>query len=88
MRTTDSPAYTFEDRVDEHRRLIEQSVLFDPLTSRLLHAAGIVPGMRVLDLGTGAGSVALLAARMVGPTGSVVTVDRDVEALALAAAHA
>jgi SAM-dependent methyltransferase len=88
MNTTHSPAYAFEDRVDEHRRLIEQSILFDPLTSRLLHDAGIAPGMRVLDLGTGAGSVALLAARMVGPTGAVVTVDRDRDALALAAAHA
>jgi protein-L-isoaspartate O-methyltransferase len=66
MRTTESPAYAFEDRADEHRRLIEQSVLFDPLTERLLRAAGIAPGMRVLDLGTGAGSVALLAARLVG----------------------
>src|SRR3954466_12015951 len=44
--------------------------------------------MRVLDLGTGAGSVALLAARMVGPTGTVVSVDRDTDALALAAEHA
>jgi SAM-dependent methyltransferase len=44
--------------------------------------------MRVLDLGTGAGSVAQLAARMVGPTGAVVTVDRDTDALSLAAAHA
>jgi len=88
MRTTDSPAYAFEDRVDEHRRLVEQSILFDPLTARLLDAAGIAPGMRVLDLGTGAGSVALLAAEMVGPTGTVVTVDRDPDALALAAEHA
>jgi SAM-dependent methyltransferase len=88
MNTTHSPAYAFEDRVEEHRRLIEQSVLFDPLTERLLAAAGVQPGMRVLDLGTGAGSVALLAARMVGPSGAVVTVDRDAEALALAADHA
>jgi SAM-dependent methyltransferase len=37
--------------------------------------------MRVLDLGSGAGNVALLAARAVGPTGSVVGVERDPEAV-------
>ena len=31
--------------------------------------------MRVLDLGSGAGDVALLATEMVGPTGEVVGVD-------------
>jgi SAM-dependent methyltransferase len=88
MRTKQQLAYVFEDRVEEHRRLIEQSTLFDPLTERLLTAAGLAPGMRVLDLGTGAGSVALLAARMVGPAGAVVSVDRDPDALTFAAEHA
>ena len=41
--------------------------------------------MRVLDLGTGAGDVALLAARIVGPSGRVVSVDRDLRTLMLAA---
>jgi SAM-dependent methyltransferase len=88
MRTKQQTAYVFEDRAEEHRRLLEQSVLFDPFTERLLRAAGLGPGMRVLDLGTGAGSVALLAAEIVGPTGAVVSVDRDTDALAFAAAHA
>ena len=80
--------YIFEAGVAEHTRLVEQATLFDPLTERLLVAAGVGPGMRVLDLGTGAGSVALVAARLVGPEGSVVTVDRDPYALTLAAEHA
>ena len=37
--------------------------------------------MRVLDLGCGAGDVCLLAASVVGPSGSVVGVDRSAEAI-------
>jgi len=88
MRTDQQQDYVFEDRADEHTRLIEQATLFDPPTERLLAAAGIGPGMRVLDLGTGAGSVAIVAARLVGPSGRVVTVDRDPYALTRAAEHA
>jgi ubiquinone/menaquinone biosynthesis C-methylase UbiE len=51
-------------------------ILREPLAAAF-RAAGIGPGMRVLDLGCGAGDVALLAAEMVGPTGSVVGLDRD-----------
>jgi ubiquinone/menaquinone biosynthesis C-methylase UbiE len=36
------------------------------------------PGMRVLDLGCGMGDVALLAAGLVGTTGHVTGIDRDV----------
>jgi SAM-dependent methyltransferase len=50
--------------------------------------AGIAPGMRVLDLGSGAGDVALLAAEMVGPMGEVVGVDRNPGVLEVARARA
>ena len=80
--------YAFDARVEEHRRLSAQSAIFDPLTERLFVAAGLRPGMRVLDLGTGAGSVAMLAARLVSPGGAVVSVDRDGAALSLAHDHA
>ncbi len=43
--------------------------------------AGLRPGMRVLDIGCGMGDVSLLAAKIVGATGSVVGVDRDPEGL-------
>jgi hypothetical protein len=56
-------------------RLQLQARLYDPLTRRLLLEAGIGPGQRVLDLGTGAGDVALLAADLVGPAGSVLSID-------------
>jgi SAM-dependent methyltransferase len=68
----------------EYRRLIRQGELINPFTLRLLADAGITRGMRVLDVGTGAGDVALMAAELVGPNGSVVGVDRDPDALGVA----
>jgi len=43
--------------------------------------AGIVPGMRVLDVGCGQGDVSLRLAALVGPDGHVTGVDRDDAAL-------
>lgn len=50
--------------------------------------AALKPGERVLDLGSGAGFDAFLAARAVGPTGSVVGVDMTPDMLARARANA
>lgn len=80
--------YVFEDRAAEQQRLDQQAALFDPLTERVFRAAGLGPGMRVLDLGSGAGHVALLAGRLVGAEGSVVGVERDPKAVADATARA
>lgn len=44
-------------------------------TDTLIDMAGIRPGMRVLDLACGAGSQTILAAKRVGPTGSVLACD-------------
>jgi ubiquinone/menaquinone biosynthesis C-methylase UbiE len=68
----------------EYNRLIEQAELFRPLTERMLLAAGICRGMRVLDVGCGVGDVSFLVAAIVGPEGSVVGVDLDAEALKVA----
>jgi SAM-dependent methyltransferase len=66
----------------ERQRLMRQGeVLREPLAAAF-RAAGIGPGMRVLDIGSGAGDVALLAAELVGPTGSVVGLDRDAASVA------
>ena len=65
-------------------RLSKQAHLIDPITRRFLCAAGIVPGMRVLDVGSGAGDVAFLAADLVGAKGEVVGTDRSPTALATA----
>ena len=82
------PSYVFERSSDEYARLTRQAALFEPMTERLFRDAGITPGMRVLDVGSGVGDVALLAARLVGPHGSVVGVDLDGSALQTARARA
>lgn len=48
----------------------------------------LAPGERVLDLGSGAGTDSLVAAQMVGPTGSVTGIDMTPEMLATARAAA
>jgi 2-polyprenyl-3-methyl-5-hydroxy-6-metoxy-1,4-benzoquinol methylase len=69
---------------DELDRLIDQARFFGDLTDEVLGRAGIGPGMRVLDVGCGAGDVSFLAARRVGPTGTVLGVDRAPEAVEVA----
>jgi SAM-dependent methyltransferase len=44
--------------------------------------------MRVLDVGCGAGDVSFLLARMVGPSGAVIGIDRSEDAVAMATARA
>ena len=72
-----APYYPFQSSDDERQRLILQNRLVAPLTERLFERAGIKPGMRVLDIGSGSGDVSFLAARVVGPTGSVLGLDCD-----------
>lgn len=65
----------------ELRRLTTQARLIDPITRRFLISAGVVEGMRVLDIGSGAGDVAMLVAAMVGPKGEVVGTDTSMTAI-------
>jgi SAM-dependent methyltransferase len=62
--------------------------VIDPITRRFLIAAGVEPGMRVLDVGSGTGDVAFLAADLVGNAGSVTGVDRSADAVTAASAAA
>ena len=61
----------------EHERLIRQANRLASSTERFFREAGIGPGQRVLDLGSGVGDVAMLVARLVGPSGEVVGIERD-----------
>jgi ubiquinone/menaquinone biosynthesis C-methylase UbiE len=65
----------------EHERLIRQANRLASSTERFLREAGIGPGQRVLDLGSGVGDVAMLVARLVGPSGEVVGIERDHRAI-------
>lgn len=73
---------------DEFRRLERQAGYYRDLTEDVLVRAGIGPGMRVLDIGCGVGDVSLLAGRLVGPTGSVLGVDRSPDAVETAGRRA
>lgn len=61
----------------ELRRLEIQARIKDPITRRFLVEAGVGPGMRILDVGSGAGDVALLLADLVGESGLVIGFDRS-----------
>ena len=56
-------------------------------TGRWMDEAGVVPGMRVLDVGCGPGAVTALLLERVGPGGRVVGIDRAPPLLELAAAR-
>ena len=77
--------YVFGHSQREIQRLIYQAAIVKPVTERLLRRVKLGSGMRVLDLGCGAGDVSMLAAQFVGPTGLVVGIDRNRDVLALAA---
>src|SRR6201988_1956147 len=71
----------------EQPRLIRQATRIAPVTERFFREAGIGPGQRVLDLGSGVGDVAMLVARLVGPSGEVVAIERDPKSIAKARAR-
>jgi SAM-dependent methyltransferase len=81
-------SYPMGDSDEERDRLVEQAQLIGHFTRRLLEDAGLRPGMRVLDVGSGVGDVSMLAAALVGPTGTVVGVDKDSRSLELATGRA
>src|SRR5260370_32884805 len=72
----------------EIRRLGIQAAILRPITMRLLQDLGVSPGMRILDIGSGAGDVALPAAEVAGESGAVVGIDRSEAAILAARARA
>jgi len=83
-RTQATTGYVFGYTDAEHERLIRQAAIIAPIAERLFREAGIGPGQRVLDLGSGMGDVAILLARLVGPSGEVVGIERDASSIARA----
>ena len=72
----------------EVQRLLLQGRLYDDYTEHALRLAGLGPGMRVLDIGCGPGDVSFVAARLVGPSGTVLGVDAAPAMIELARARA
>lgn len=85
---TGDPRYTMGRDQEETDRLIQQSRLYDGLTRSFLNAAGIRSGMKVLDIGSGAGDVSLILGELVGPDGTVIGVDGNAEVLETARVRA
>jgi ubiquinone/menaquinone biosynthesis C-methylase UbiE len=82
------PVYICGHAAHELARLQLQAAFYEPVTRDLFQRAGLSPGMRVLDVGCGAGDVSLLAADIIGPTGLVLGIDRSPEAVGTAGARA
>ncbi len=80
--------YTLGHQEAELARLEHQAAVLAPATDAILRMAGLSPGARVLDLGTGLGDVAFAAAGIVGPTGEVVGIDQGASVLARAESRA
>ena len=76
--------YVLGDSEGELRRLVDQSHFIGELTEQVLLRAGIEQGMSVLDCGCGAGDVSFLVARLVGPSGRIVGIDRSIAGIELA----
>src|SRR5688572_14461046 len=62
-----------------------RSQFLGPITETMLDLAGVRPGSRVLDVAAGTGDQTLMAARRVGPTGSVLATDDSASMLKVAA---
>ena len=60
----------------ELSRLAQQGTFFEGITRRALTRGGLRRGLRVLDIGCGAGDVSLLAGQLVGARGRVIGIDR------------
>ncbi len=80
----DQQSYVLGHDAHELERLARQAAFLGDLTEFVFRQAGIEAGMQVLDIGCGAGDVSFIAAKLVGPQGRVVGVDRAPEAVAAA----
>jgi SAM-dependent methyltransferase len=87
-RASSPNAYILGHENTELDRLIAQASFLGDLTEHFLRRAGIEEGMRVLDVGSGAGDVAFVTARLVGPAGAVLGIDRSPDSVDLASRRA
>ncbi len=79
MPTDHTGDYRFGYGRDEMERLGNQHRIWAEENQRFLARAGFAEGATLLDLGCGPGYTTLELARVVGPQGRVIAVDRDSE---------
>jgi SAM-dependent methyltransferase len=79
MTAVPTDEYPFGYSREEIERLGYQHRVWVDANQRLLARAGLGDGMTVVDLGCGPGYTTLDLARVVGPEGHVIAVDRDAE---------
>ncbi len=79
MPTKQDNAYRFGYSPDELQRLRNQHRVWDEENRRLHAWAGFGAGKTIVDLGCGPGHTTLDLARLVGPEGRIIAVDRDGE---------
>ena len=84
----DNAGYVLGSSAPELARLDAQAEYYRPATLDAMRWGGLRPGMRVLDLGSGTGSVAFAAAEIVGPTGRVLGIDIQEAPVVTATANA
>ena len=80
--------YVFGRSEGEAQAIQRLAQILAPVTRQFLEQAGLCAGMKVLEVGSGAGDVALLAAELVGPTGTVLGVENNPAFLETARARA
>src|SRR5260370_35773756 len=82
-----TPRYALGSTDHEHERIIRQAARLGPVPDRLFPAACIGAGPGVLDIRSGVGDVAMLAANLVGSTGEVVGIERASRSIARASSR-
>ncbi len=80
--------YVFGRSVGEAQSIQRLAQILAPTTRQFLEQAGLYARMKVLEVGSGAGDVALLAAGLFGPSGRVLGVENNPAILEAARAHA
>ena len=87
-KAAESQQYVLGHSEAELVRLEHQAQIFRAETHDILHRAGILAGMSVLDVGCGVGDVSMVAAEIVGRDGRVLGIDNGSAALTPARARA
>ncbi|MBX9758308.1 MAG: class I SAM-dependent methyltransferase [Beijerinckiaceae bacterium] len=84
----EAAGYALGHSGSELTRLQKQAEFYAEFTRNVLLKAGLQAGMRVLDVGCGAGDVSIEAARIVGDAGEVIGIDQSSAALEMATRRA